>query len=475
MEESPVLVSNVEFDEVKRGYDPEQVDAYLEEVGKAVGVLKSMLREAVERAESADARVAETLRAKASAESMLNEVQTGLASLEQAREVAERERDAALAKLATAPEDQESEALKKMLMLAQRTADSAVEEAQASAKNIVADARTKAAEVVADAETRAERLLIEAQKVADELIKEKTGALVLQVRELERRRDDLFADVQSLVDHLKDHRQRLHDAVLHMGALIDGPIALRPDGLPELRTLAGESTVADRVAELESAAAPAGAPAPAPAPAPVVPAAPPVSEASVPPAPALQAPVDAAIATTPPVVEIVERAPSAPPAAPSSSPSASATPGPAAAPMPAAPTAAAPTSAAPTAAAPRAGAGPSMIAGATAGPSATAPTPIVTASAPEVTMGSVAVADRPQPTRGSERTETARVADLVEAPRSSDAALDPEPVSVVSLFDQGDPEPPQLGTDPEADEAMRRFLEEDFESKAPTKGIFRRK
>lgn len=441
MEESPVLVSNVEFDEVKRGYDPEQVDAYLDEVGKAVGVLKSMLREAVERAEAADARISDTLRSKTAAERALSEFEAGVAAIDEARQVAERERDAALAKLASAPEDHESEALKKMLMLAQRTADTAVEEAQASAKNIVADARTKAAEVVADAETRAERLLIEAQKVADELIKEKTGALVLQVRELERRRDDLFADVQSLVDHLKDHRQRLHDAVIHMGALVDGPIALRPDGLPELRTLAGESTVADKVAELEATPA---AEAPAPAPAPVAEAAPapapaPASVESAPapapaPAPTLSpASTEAAMSTAPPVVEIVERAaPATPTPAPPSGPAASAA----------------------------------------SAPTITASVP---AAAPLDGVGNIAVADRPEPVRSSERAETARIPDLVEAPREPEPALAPDPVSVVSLFDQGDVAPPELGLDPDADDAMRRFLEEDFDGKAPGKGIFRRK
>ncbi len=418
MEDSPVLVSSVEFDEVKRGYDPEQVDNYLREVGGAVTKLKSMLREAVERAEAADARVAETLRTKAAAESQLAEAAERQAALMSALAAAEE-------RLANPPEDEEAEALRKMLMLAQRTADNAVEEAQASAKNIVADARTKAAEVVADAETRAERLLIEAQKVADELIKEKTGALVLQVRELERRRDDLFGDVQSLVDHLNDHRQRLHDAVAHMHSLLDSPVGLRADGLPDLRTLAGESTVADRIAEMEAAEAAPAAPAPAPAtPAP--------APAPAPPAPVARAaePAPAPVAAPAPAV-VVHPSP-----------------------------------------APSGGSVEGGSASMSAGPS---------------TGSTTAVAERP---------EAAKVNALLEAPRAPRIEIEvvrPEPAIVaevepvaepvaeaeadaVPLFDQAEVEMVEaLTPEPEADEAMRRFFEEDFDAGAQAKGIFRRK
>jgi len=463
MEDSPVLVSNVEFDEVKRGYDPEQVDNYLAKVGEAVGQLKGMVRSAVERAESADARVAETLRSKAQAESALVDFESGLARVEAAKVAAEAERDAALVKLASPPEDPESEALKKMLMLAQRTADSAVEEAQASAKNIVADARTKAAEVVADAETRAERLLIEAQKVADELIKEKTGALVLQVRNLERRRDDLFVDVQALVEHLKDHRMRLHDAVIHMGSLIDGPIALRADGLPDLRTLVGESTVADKVAEIESAAAVAEAlvsPAPAtPVPAPAV---------SPAPAPSGAIPVEVGAATgDTPAVSGSQGSPPFDLAGGSADADVSGERSDHPLTMPVAPGDADPVAARPDAAKvsalveePRAAVTIDPVEVAVESPPALAD-PAVAPSEPlviePVAIEHVVI----EPDLAFSEPELAFSAPDLPEPMLYDQADDSELTDLV---------PP----DPDADEAMRKFLEDDFAGGKAGKGIFRR-
>ncbi len=442
MEDSPVLVTNVEFLEVKRGYDPEQVDNYLASVGEAVGQLKAMLRSAVERAESADARVAETLRSKAQAESALVDFESGLARVEAAKAAAEAERDAALVKLASPPGDPESEALKKMLMLAQRTADSAVEEAQASAKNIVADARTKAAEVVADAETRAERLLIEAQKVADELIKEKTGALVLQVRELERRRDDLFVDVQALVEHLKDHRMRLHDAVIHMGSLIDGPIALRADGLPDLRTLVGESTVADKVAEINTSAATL-----------------PLEVTPVPSAPILEAPFPAVSVPTLAVSVEVGAATGDTPAVSGSQ-----------------------------------GSPPFDFAGGRAasdgggevGPDAPRPDAAKVSALVEEPRAAI-THDLEEPTVTLPAPESVEAEPVAPEPVAVELVA-PEPVAVEPvavepvapepmLYDQADDSeltdlvPP----DPDADEAMRKFLEDDFAGAKAGKGIFRRK
>jgi len=227
MTESPQLLANVEFDLVKKGYDPEQVDNYLRLIDGQVTQLKDTARHAVEQAEVSHARAAEAQREKA----------TYLADLEQAKARAERLQ----VELAQAPraepssaDDDGTEALKKMLLLAQRTADNHVEEAQASAKNIVADARTKAAEIVAGAETRAERLLIEAQKVADELVRERSEKLAGTVAELERRRDLLQADSEVLERYLSEHRQRLQTGVATLTALLNDDAGLKADPMPKL-------------------------------------------------------------------------------------------------------------------------------------------------------------------------------------------------------------------------------------------------
>lgn len=223
MSESPQLLANVEFDIVKKGYDPEQVDNYLHLIDDQVGQLKDTATRAVEQAEVAHARAAEAQREKVA---YLAEAQQAKADLEQALSSSAGGGE---------PEDADgTEALKKMLLLAQRTADNHVEEAQASAKNIVADARTKSAEIVAGAETRAERLLIEAQKVADELVRERSERIAGTVAELERRRDLLRADSEVLERYLTEHRQRLQEGVMALAALLNDGSGLRVDPVPDL-------------------------------------------------------------------------------------------------------------------------------------------------------------------------------------------------------------------------------------------------
>lgn len=219
--DAPLIVTNVEFSEVKRGYDPEEVDNYLRGVDERLAQVHEMLRGAVERAEAAEAKLAEAMRAKATADQAAAEAQA---------RANEAERKAA----ESAGGDDGTDALKKMLMLAQRTADSAVEEAQASAKNIVADARSKSAEIVADAENRSERILVEAQKVADELRQERTAAIAEEVDTLQTRKADLVSDIDVLETHLEDHRVRLRSGIEGLEALLAGD--LRVDERPVVHT-----------------------------------------------------------------------------------------------------------------------------------------------------------------------------------------------------------------------------------------------
>ena len=72
MDGTPHLLTDVKFTERRRGYDPEEVDNFLERVSSAVAQLQDKLREATARAEEADARVAEAQRAQALAEAELS-------------------------------------------------------------------------------------------------------------------------------------------------------------------------------------------------------------------------------------------------------------------------------------------------------------------------------------------------------------------------------------------------------------------
>ena len=113
MDVSPKTLREVEFREKMRGYHPEDVDQFLEEVAAGLEVLQERLRQAVERAQRAEAAAAEA--------------------------------------------GGSDDTLRRTLVLAQRTADLAVQEAREQAARILAGAEQQAQAILADAEERARR------------------------------------------------------------------------------------------------------------------------------------------------------------------------------------------------------------------------------------------------------------------------------------------------------------------------------
>ncbi|HET9690584.1 MAG TPA: DivIVA domain-containing protein, partial [Acidimicrobiales bacterium] len=115
MEVTPKTLREAEFREVKRsgGYLHEDVDVFIEEVAKGVEVLQERLRQAVERAQRAEAAASEV---------------TGT-----------------------------DETLRRTLVLAQRTADLAVQEAREQAARILAGAEQQAQAMRAESEAEARR------------------------------------------------------------------------------------------------------------------------------------------------------------------------------------------------------------------------------------------------------------------------------------------------------------------------------
>src|SRR3954447_15986889 len=119
MDVSPKTLREVEFREKFRGYHPEDVDTFLERVAIGIEALQNQLRQATERA--------------AHAEQLASEPGTT------------------------------DEALSRTLLLAQRTADTAVEEAKEQAARIVSAAESHARIIVEEASQRAQRQAEEAQ------------------------------------------------------------------------------------------------------------------------------------------------------------------------------------------------------------------------------------------------------------------------------------------------------------------------
>jgi cell division initiation protein len=167
MDVSAQTLREVQFREKLRGYHPDEVDEFLERVAAGIDYLQDRLRQAIERGKRAEQRVAES--------------------------------------------SEGDDALRRTLVLAQRTAELAVQEAREEAERIGASARAEARAIVARAEDVARRAIEDSQ-----------GALRTEVAHLEAARDQLRADVGTLEHHLDEERSRLRAALTGALRAVDG-------------------------------------------------------------------------------------------------------------------------------------------------------------------------------------------------------------------------------------------------------------
>jgi cell division initiation protein len=182
MELTPQILHDVQFRERWRGYDQEEVDDFLERVAASLEKLLSRLKGIPERTGGT--------------------VENG--------------------------EPLDEEAIKRTLVLAQRTADAAVKEAKDQAETLVRDAEQRAETLVTEAEAEGRRALEESrEQVAGE------------VAALEERRDALLGDVEALDQYLVEQRQYLEEAAAELRRLADDPLALRGAPRPELKAPMG--------------------------------------------------------------------------------------------------------------------------------------------------------------------------------------------------------------------------------------------
>ncbi|HWG72847.1 MAG TPA: DivIVA domain-containing protein [Acidimicrobiales bacterium] len=195
MDVSPKTLREVEFREKMRGYHPEDVDQFLEQVAAGLEVLQDRLRQAVDRAQRAESAAAEA--------------------------------------------GGTDEILRKTLVLAQRTADLAVQEAREQAARILAGAEQQAQSLIGEAEDRARRAHDES--VAD---------MRAELGRLETVRQQAQGEVELIRRWVDDHRQTLTASLRDSLGMLEGaqvsspPPVSRPIDLPPApRANAGLSSV----------------------------------------------------------------------------------------------------------------------------------------------------------------------------------------------------------------------------------------
>ncbi len=206
---TPADVHNVAFKKPpigKRGYDEEEVDAFLDEVERELARLieeNNELRAQVERGGRGGAPAGPGADPRLAAE--LNDVKAQLDRVQRDKAAAEQAARAMQAELEQMRSqggpvvggDGEQQALR-VLMMAQRTADDHVSDARREADKLLSDARSKAEEVTREARAKADAL----ERDARQRHQEAMGGL-------DAKRTALQKHIEELKQFEREYRTRL--------------------------------------------------------------------------------------------------------------------------------------------------------------------------------------------------------------------------------------------------------------------------
>jgi cell division initiation protein len=185
MELTPAEVSQATFRITRKGFEPEEVRRYLTEVSRAL--------EAAQQQSSA-------MEARARA---------ALAKLHEASQAPQ------------GPSPDEAQAISRALLLAQRTADTTIAEADQKAADIIAAATAQADEARTAAQNESAALVEAARTDARRARDEENLRAENEVQALLARRDFLVADVEQLEQHLVTHRERLREVAGELVAVAE--------------------------------------------------------------------------------------------------------------------------------------------------------------------------------------------------------------------------------------------------------------
>lgn len=208
MDELSPLFHDIEFNERFRGYDVEEVDAYVDRVAKAAALVQGRIAELQERVAAAEAQPRTVVTS--------NPAPAG--EIDDAR-------------------------LSRVLVLAQRTADAAIEEAKAEAEAMRIDAGADAERmrreaddhaslVLAEAETDRRRMINEAEEAAAGAVAAERARVAAEVAELEQHRAVLADDIAILEQHLAEARLSAAASVSALSDLLEAPESFRTPTAP---------------------------------------------------------------------------------------------------------------------------------------------------------------------------------------------------------------------------------------------------
>lgn len=234
MELSPQAVAAATFKTVKRGYDPDEVRAYLVEVSASLESSHQQATAMEARARAAIAKLQDaTQQGGASTTATIAAVPDGADVISRALLLAQRTADTAIA-------EARAEAA---AMMAQAEADAAATKARAEseAAHATSVARSEAATVVDQANVTANELIENARAEARRTKDDEQLKVEREVHALAARREALLSDVDALEHYVSSERERLRSVSAAMLQLAEtSPGGLASVARPELSPTVSE-------------------------------------------------------------------------------------------------------------------------------------------------------------------------------------------------------------------------------------------
>ncbi len=200
MELSPQAIRSIGFALVKKGYDPDQVDAFRDEIASVVETAHNQAIAMEARARAAVAK--------------LHEV---------SQNAPERAHEGFSAN--------DNDVITRTLALAQRAADTTIAEAHSEAESLVAQSRDEAERLLENARALAAKTIEDSRADARRAVEGDRVQAENELQSLLARRDFLLSDVDHLEQHLLAQRERLRDAAVALQEMVDRV----PAGLGEIR------------------------------------------------------------------------------------------------------------------------------------------------------------------------------------------------------------------------------------------------
>jgi cell division initiation protein len=221
---TPSQITGASFRTVRKGYDTDEVDQFLERVAAALEAAQQQATSMEARARAAVTRLHEVSAATPAPTAAKTEV---AAAVVPEVPVETEEDQQAMVELSTVG----AETISRTLLLAQLAADNALAEAESEAARIMREAQAEAEATIDSTREMSAHLVEEARSEARKATESERLSAENEVQSLKARREFLVGDVDQLEQFLVDQRERLMGAARQIEALVERV----PSGLGHVR------------------------------------------------------------------------------------------------------------------------------------------------------------------------------------------------------------------------------------------------